>query len=175
MSKPVVRKVELTRRIALAQALCEKGASTRSIMLESGLSARTICRIRTGNLSSAKSLTLSQIEAARKTVEQYRTCEVDKLSRLTERVLDHALSEDGERRIGKASLREVAAATKDLIEKRELLTGRPTQRVEDRLTDAEIMREIRRCKEELSRLGGFMRDVTPKQDDIEPEYTEVEE
>lgn len=158
---------ELKERMAIGTAMLEAGATYREIQLRTGLSLKTIGKLKTG--TTVIKPTIIQVSAARKTIEQHRADEADKLSKINEKVLDHLLSEEGQKKIEKAGLREAAGALKDMITERELLTGRPTSRHEDTLSDAELLREIRKAKDELARMGGFAKYATVE----EAEYTDA--
>ena len=167
MAKRIQSRAHLLReKMAIATAMMESGYTGDQIRLRTGLSKDTLTRLKRGQ--TAAKPTLGQIEVARKTVEEYRSAEAEKLSRANELILDHMLSDDGKKKIEKAGLRESAGALRDMIQQRELLTGRPTTRHEETLSDKQILAEIMKAKRELAGLG-----VTEYEDIQDAEFETV--
>lgn len=164
------KRRELAQKMAFATALMEADSSLTldALQMKTGLSKTTLMKMRHGKATAVKP-SLGMVEVARKSIEQMRDEEAHKLSQVTGKVLDHLLSDDGQKKIEKAGLRESAGAVKDMVQQRELLTGRPTSRHEDTLSDAELLREIRKAKDELARQGGFAAYANVE----EAEYTEL--
>lgn len=120
-------------RFATAQVLHEQGKSANEIIARTALNPGTIARIRKGEQSPFPHI-----------VKKLRALEVDKLTFLHHRIIDGIVDSD----IQKASLLQKVTAASILVDKRELLDGKPTSRS---AFSVEADSELQRKREEIQR------------------------
>lgn len=124
-------------RFAFAKALMDKGVTGEEIKSLTGLCNESLRRIKNGIIKVNDTV-----------VEKLRTKEVDKLTWTLHQVLDSVSEEDME----KAGLSQKMVATGILIDKRALLEGKPTVRVEfSSQNDLELESKIKEKEAELDK------------------------
>ena len=115
-------------KFAMAKVLIEQGRSCAEIRARTGLAFGTIVKIRR-----------EEIKPNSQTVERLKRLEGDKLTLLSHRILDSVQYET----IEDASLLQRATAVGIFLDKRELLEGKPTSRMEfSGFSDAELDSQI---------------------------------
>ena len=119
--------------IARAKVMLEQGKSVRSIHLATGLDEGTVRKVRAGTYDA-------HIPAA--FLEQCRASEPAKLTMVAAKIVDSILEDPSV--IEGASLQQRMTAAAIAIDKRELLEGRPTSRIDHltNLPDEALQREM---------------------------------
>jgi len=131
----------LTVRKAKALVMLEKGCSYRQIQSETGLAKDTITRVKKGQ--NIAGIPVGMITAL-------RSQEVAKLTLASHKILDEVITND--EKIKKASLHQLGATAALLLDKRELLAGRPTHRVERSLSDEELVNRLKDLGKEINEI-----------------------
>jgi hypothetical protein len=133
----------LSLRKAMALVLRENGHTYTEITAQTGLAKTTLTRLFKD--PRAAGIPLSMVNALRQVEDA-------KLTIIAHKAWDYAIEHDEP--FEKASLQQLITAGAIVTDKRELLAGRPTQRLEASMSDAEIHAELKRLADKYSDLTG---------------------
>ena len=145
----------MTTKKALAIAMRENGHTWTQIQAATGMSRSTLTILFRDPMAAVP---LEMVNALRQVEDA-------KLTAVAHAALDQLL--DDPTKMEKATAQQLVTTAAISIDKRELLAGRETARIETTLSDDQIHDELRRLRTELDTLGGEAA--------ISAEFTDVEE
>ena len=139
----------LTARKALALVMLEEGETAPKIAGATGLSETTIYGLKSKGIENAG--------VPERQLRYMRETRLGRLELVHDSILDHLVSEDGQEKIRKASLRDNTSAMSAILEKIRLLSGESTHRHEV-IDDAELVKQYEALKKEVD---GMLVEMAP--------------